>query len=463
MGNTMDNDICACGASGVLDLPSTPKPAEQVKHATLRLLRLHLQQSLSYNIFQSHAGIIRIIVIAVIFNVISLTSFWNSSQFQLHYKAHDGAPRLIASTLDTEGLITQSFNTTEGFDTKLVPSLDDSSTLSGIEKILIIASVPKDAKHVLALWTHLECVTKGIDKVLISAPDTPWSRDIVSVVIRQFRWNNSVNNNTHKFELDAAFYVNDRYDAGLWCDGLKYHFGFDGNRFINNITKPHAIYLINDSSMALRQYDSLTNKVATIAALANQQRKGDLGGGSNLKLVGLNGHLRKTHRGCRYYNRPGGCGFYWIESVYRGLTPDAVPVFFKHSCVHDKEKPTCQCTGNCRKKCIVNKYEKGLADEFNHTEVDAMHPSYLPNDVNASYWGHINHYPNDHWIDGKQYFQYLLQEHNFPLQKVKNRQRLPTECTKLAYDTKWFQLLQFPTPSELGVYQEEMSLSAKTQ
>jgi hypothetical protein len=56
-----------------------------------------------------------------------------------------------------------------------------------IETVLIVATAPYTADHAMALWTHLECTTEGIDKILISAPNTPWSRDIIATIVTQFQ------------------------------------------------------------------------------------------------------------------------------------------------------------------------------------------------------------------------------------------------------------------------------------
>lgn len=257
-------------------------------------------------------------------------------------------------------------------------STNDNQT-TAIETVLIIATVPYSADHVMALWTHLECVTDGIDKVLISAPDTDWSREIVTAIIKQFT---ELSSNTG-FHLEAAFYTNNRYDVGLWCDALSNHFGFDGNHFTNK-EGVYAVFLINDSSVSLRRYRALTDRIVTAAQIEQLQhittKDGDHIKQNNIKLVSLNGNLRE----------PGITKNYWVESVYRGLTPSGTTTFFQHSCTREAGRACIGKVDNARKQCIVNRYEMSLADNFSPSEVDAMYPTYLPNEWDASDWMEVN-------------------------------------------------------------------------
>lgn len=218
-------------------------------------------------------------------------------------------------------------------------SLTNSSDAVNIEAVLIIATVPYTADHVMALWTHLECVTSGIDKVLISAPDTPWSRGIISAVVSRFN-QLARESNKELFNLDASFYTNNRYDVGLWCDGLSLHLGFDGYRFAAGVP-PRAIFLINDSTVALRFYKSLTDRITKASEIEHQSQKNSTATPvDNVKLVSLNGDLVT----------PGETKHYWVESVYRGLTPRAVSTFYQHSCTTEAGRACVGKTGDSKKE-----------------------------------------------------------------------------------------------------------------
>ena len=207
-------------------------------------------------------------------------------------------------------------------------------------------------------------MTDGIDRVLISAPDAPWSRGVITALVNEFRKQRK----SASFQLEVAFYMNDRYDAGLWCDGLTQHFGFDGKHFVGKVSADNSIspnnstsvFLINDSVVSLFKYDSLMKKVLTNARIEQKyQMKSSRNKSNQLKLVSLNGVL------------PNKRGKGWVESVYRGLTPEGVSKFHQHSCVN--MGAWCRnLKGNVRKKCIVDRYEKSLTDVFLSHEVDAM-------------------------------------------------------------------------------------------
>jgi len=352
-----------------------------------------------------------------------------------------------------------------------------------IETILIIATVPYTKDHATALWSHLECLTEGIDKVLLSAPNTPWSREVIAAVVNQFRQqqqqqqqqqeqNNGNNNHPTMPEIDAAFYTNNRYDVGLWCDGLTHHLGFDGAKFSEEKTQQHsnrrAIFLINDSSISLRQYQGLTDRIVKSSQIEEQMYNHGEGvnnstttSKTNVKAISLNGNLIIPG----YENK-----HYWIESVYRGFTPRGIPTFFQHSCTPDAARACVGLQGNGKKQCIVNRYEMSLASSFSQPEeVDAMYPTYLPKEWDAASWmeenGGIG--PTDQWIRGRRFFRYLHDVHDFPLRKVKWPQRYPhhppkSHCmNRLPYES-WLDKLAYPKEEVFVKFQEEMLKSEST-
>jgi len=328
----------------------------------------------------------------------------------------------------------------------------DASDAVVIETVLIIAAVPYTSDHAMALWTHLECATSGIDKVLISAPDAPWSREIIASVVKKFNHRLRESTNATLY-VDAAFYTNNRYDVGLWCDGLSLHLGYDGHHFSGS-APPRAIFLINDSTVSLRQYSSLTDRIIRSSKIEQLNQKNGLPSlANNVKLVSLNGNLVK----------PGETKHYWVESVYRGITPSGISTFYQHSCTAEAGRACVGKTENSKKQCIVNRYEMSLADAFLPSEVDAMYPTYLPKEWDATSWietgGGIG--PVDQWIRGRRFFRYLHQVHNFPFRKLKwpERGQPPppkSQCLKLMYSDSWFDTLPFPSTSDFLAFQQAM-------
>ncbi len=318
-----------------------------------------------------------------------------------------------------------------------------------INTVLIMATVPYSADHAMALWTQLECLTSGIDRVLISAPDASWSKEIISLVINRFT---QLSNNVTTFSLEAVFNLNNRYDVGLWCDGIDHI--HDHDPITTSAAASRAIFLINDSAAALRQYDALTNRI--VAATQNEQLSNttnNMNDGGSVKVISLNGDL--TH---------GKMDKTWIESVYRGLTPDGLSTFYNHSC-SAKQRQKCACKrDNAAKNCIVTHFEKALAREYLPLELDVMFPSFVPREWNTSSWeasnGPIQHSYWEHWLHGNQYYWYLYEVHGFPLRKLKWPEGRPppsSQCLKLLDSkTHFFDELPYPSNDVLRKYQEEI-------
>lgn len=322
-------------------------------------------------------------------------------------------------------------------------TVDTPSTGAPIETVLIIATVPYSANHVMALWTQLECVTDGIDRVLISAPDTTWSKEIIAHVIKLFT---QLSNST-TFRLEAAFHLNNRYDVGLWCDGIDYINAQNTRETSTDI--PRAVFLINDSAAALRRYNSLTDRIVNATQIEQTNKTDDAEG--SVKLISLNGDLivPKKHNT-------------WVESVYRGLTPDGVTTFYQHSCTSEQQRACVGKRGSVNKDCIVKHYETALARSYSPLELDVMYPSYFyPGSWNTSIWearnGPIRR--REHWLQGKQFFWFLYEVYDFPFRKLKwpdGPAPPESRCLKLLGGKPEFDELPYPSNDTLQEFQAEM-------
>ena len=299
----------------------------------------------------------------------------------------------------------------------------------------------------------MECVTESIDKVLISAPDTDWSKHVIEAVLSRFKELAG----TLSFDLETAYYTNNRYDVGLWCDGLSLHFGFDGNQFpkviINNGTssslssanKPRAIFLINDSSVSLRPYNLLTEKTVKAAQIEHIMQQRNQSTEGSTKLISLSGRLIDEHI------------LTWVESVYRGFTPQGLPTFWKQSC---ERKHLCKwLIDHNKKKCIVDQFEKDLSNWYKPNEVSALFPSYFTSVLDPSKWikknGQFSY--TQQWINGGRYSYYLQDEFDFPMRKVKHDRHLRGQCIKLiGGDDSWMGKLPYPSPETRQQFQQAM-------
>ena len=122
---------------------------------------------------------------------------------------------------------------------------------TGRLKVLVIAAVPKDENHAVSLWTELECLTGGIDLVVLSVPN--WSQNLTEHIASRARKELGLN-------VDTRYYVNDRYDLGLWCDALQDIRGtFKVSR---GSVEYESIILLNDSVFAMRTFTGIQDRLA---------------------------------------------------------------------------------------------------------------------------------------------------------------------------------------------------------
>jgi hypothetical protein len=67
------------------------------------------------------------------------------------------------------------------FATRYLPAAPHSSRKESRGAVLIIAAVPRSERHVVALWSELECFSLSFERIVIAAP--LWSKDIIDSVI----------------------------------------------------------------------------------------------------------------------------------------------------------------------------------------------------------------------------------------------------------------------------------------
>ncbi|KAL3756082.1 hypothetical protein ACHAWU_009384 [Discostella pseudostelligera] len=293
----------------------------------------------------------------------------------------------------------------------------------------------------MALWTQLECLTDGIDRVLISAPDTSWSREIIAQVIYRF----TQLSNTSSFTLEAVFNLNNRYDAGLWCDGLDHI-----NSRNTSSGVPRAVFLINDSAAALRRYDALTNRIVNATHIEQLNKTIEEG---SVKLISLNGELTTPER-----NK-----YFWVESVYRGLTPDGASIFYHHTCSAKQRRACVGKRGIDAKDCIVDRFEHTLSRSYSPSDLGIMFPSFPPKEWDLSSWeasrGYAPTWRREQWISGRQFFWYLYEVHDFPFRKLKWPDGPPppvSQCLELLDGVPQFDELPYPSNAVFQAHQAEM-------
>ena len=263
------------------------------------------------------------------------------------------------------------------------------------KRVLIISAVPHNLRHIVALWSQLECFTVGIDHIFLAVP--AWSREIISKIIELAKKSIPRFAN-EEVSVQIEYFFNDRYDVGLWCDAI-------GSL---NINKFDEFGLINDSVFALREFTDVFDALSV----------------KNVSLTSLSYSYTP-----KYFKGNPGPEYFWVESVYRGFTRGGINIFQKHSCVPADHPFFCPEKDD-NKACIINNFEHDLAIEFPCDKVFGIFPSDTP-DV------FLEKNTHETWARNGGYWRALVKEANFPVAKVKERGQIPklfssphlNECT----------------------------------
>lgn len=244
------------------------------------------------------------------------------------------------------------------------------------KRVLVIASVPIDKRHVVALWSQLECFTADVDVVVLTAPK--WSKKIIAKIVAMAKKNIPRFANG-EVKLEVKRFLHNRYDVGLWCDALH----------SINVDDFDEFGIINDSVFAIREhggvFDALSSKNASLTSLSYS-------------------NTAKWFKGF-------GPEHYWVESVYRGFNKDGIVTFQDHSCVPEDHPFFCP-TEDDRKACIINNFEHDLAAQYPCNKVYGLYPSDSPAEHLVK-----NGFPT--WVKNADYWRELVERAGFPIAKVK--------------------------------------------
>jgi hypothetical protein len=168
----------------------------------------------------------------------------------------------------------------------------------------------------------------------------------------------------------------------------------------------------------------------------------------------------------------------WIESIYRGFTPQGLETFLGHSCSPNGFKKCAKFKQNTnrQKQCIINYHEKALIKSYQKGEARSIYPSFYPTAVEEiKYWEkeglnftkQRSELEGDHWIYGRKYYLHLLSEYNFPLLKVKaivkgtlKYEDMNLKCFDRT-DDSFFDSLSYPTKDEMNTYYERLNTNKK--
>ncbi|KAL3906513.1 MAG: hypothetical protein SGILL_009240, partial [Bacillariaceae sp.] len=303
------------------------------------------------------------------------------------------------SNLDYQPLELESIKSQDGVllcfkvKRKSTPLLLEESDLNaaplvqreGPRRVLVIAAVPNDARQASALWTELECLTRMVDKVIVSAPGEHerfvlYLLDLARKHIPHFA--------NEQVLLEAKFYSNDRYDVGLWCDALE-----DVNK-----TTYDEFGLLNDSVFVIKPDSQVLDAIE----------------GRNLSLSSL------AYSFSSKFFREFGPEHYSVQSTYRGMYVEGLHTFMSHSC-HPVDHPSF-CADDPsearRKACIANNFERTLASKYDRDKVGGLYLADAPKDLSTEQNGKI-------WQTNVAYWKKLVAQHGFPVIKSKRTNIIP--------------------------------------
>ena len=240
--------------------------------------------------------------------------------------------------------------------------------------LMIIAAYPSSAVRLEATWSQLECFAPHFDRVVISAPVE--SRSIIERLLA------AVDERLPSVgqKATARYYVNDRYDAGLWCDALLKegylrpnggHNQLSWARLVRQYVGGTSAYdrflLINDSMMAVEHTNMFLEALAA----------------KNASLVSLNywGDKAAGYRNVTDRKK------YWLESPLRAFDLAGVQVYADKICalptIHWRQHckhmwTTMYGSGNefRKKRCIVEHTEMTVVDHYNLEKVHGLFPGH---------------------------------------------------------------------------------------
>ena len=339
-----------------------------------------------------------------------------------------------------------------------------TATKTARNAAMVLAAAPLDKRHVTALWSELDCFTRDTDlkRVLVVAP--LWSRDLIRRIVREAKQKlPHFAGDDPLVRLEARFFKNDRYDVGLWCDGLESLLGSSSssssntNGIGNEIGSTNGIdneiddvLLLNDSLFALRPFTGILDALRghnydpQIPYSNSNGNNNNYNGNdnNNNEFVEFDPHTTKRSMVSLSYSLTDPAGM-WLESVYRAFDRDGLQKYRDHSCKDASHAANCPNVTDSRekKKCLVYHHEISVARLFDddknnksdknnkatnsNTNTTSRIEGLYPSDVPPDMWKPDRPYGT--WASHKEYWlSVLVEKFNFPAAKVSKRNMIRT-------------------------------------
>lgn len=278
--------------------------------------------------------------------------------------------------------------------------INENSNRSADGTVFIAAVAPKKNVRLMALWSQLECFVsdKKIETVIISAPVLIKEKGFLEKFLSLAKESIPHLANTR---VIVKYYINDRYDVGLWCDALKDNMESFSKYNFEVVHTFDRFVLINDSIMAIR--DNFTDVLDVL-----QQN-------SKLSMTSLNYSFLHGSKGEHHSTGQK----LWLESVFRAFNRNGMERYMNYACVPASHSYFCpsESDDEVKKRCIVESMEINIANLFHTKEIRGLYPSDVPTSMirekglEQVYLWHA-HYP--FWKN------VLVEKLNFPAMKISN-------------------------------------------
>jgi len=303
--------------------------------------------------------------IVIFSTILFILNAWVSREI---FMSQPSAMMALSTTSDTTAL-----------EMKLKGYIPKKESRTESVSTLLIAAYPVDTDRLISVWSFLECfVDKRIHTIVVAAPDWAKDENLLEPFLRH-----ATESIPHLKDIDIVikYYVNDRYDVGLWCDSLN-----DENSKIFN--DHDDFILVNDSIMAIQHYTGVLDLLQT----------------NNLTMTSLT-----------YSNKPQ----YWLESFFRGFNKKGMKKYMQHACKPAMMRRRCNYRNEARKKrCIVDYFEIAVAGIFPRQETAGIYSADVPVEMinekvyeRAAMW-------HSHW---PYWYNQLHKNQSFPVMKSTNR------------------------------------------
>lgn len=293
----------------------------------------------------------------------------------------------------------------------LIPRKKDHSSPRAV---LIIAVYPISWTRLSTLWSQLECFTSKIDAIVVAAPD--WSRDILDPVLQKAKQSIPI---LREKMITARYFVNDRYDVGLWCDAVRVTnettFGYSTTTRTPNDTKNHDSQNTSMVVSLLKQFDHFVLINDSVWAVEHSSEVLDAlriqRNNQTLQMVSLS----YSHLGNETLIPHG----FWLESVKRAFTMEGLTTFLKNKCVPATHSFYCpnRLAAWKRKRCIVENFEIDVSKLYPNGTLLGLYPSDVPSRYLEG--KNLNVGGIRTWVVNLDYWEhYLREERNFPVAKA---------------------------------------------